>query len=143
MRTVMATLLLAGCGLSEALFSEEYTNAYCAHWVDCVDPAVLTFDGIEGTGDCVGLVAPKVVTMGLDCDFKRGKAKDCVRAMQTLTCEGDGTKFLFSPPTVCTEVYPGCDINFDEADADTDTDTDSDTDVDTDTDTDTDTDEGI
>ena len=125
-------LMLVGCGLPESDFSREYTQGWCDYYLACEDPAILLFDGIDGFEDCEPLVAPHVVTMGSVCKFKGGKAKDCLAAVEALTCPTD--EFAFTVPAECSAVYPGCDLSFDLEDEEPTSDEPPAEDSDTDTD---------
>jgi len=63
MRTILcglSLLTLAACGIDETVFIPDYTDHYCQALMDCDDPAVLTFDGIESKDDCLGMVGPEI-----------------------------------------------------------------------------------
>ena len=50
----LAAAMSVGCsfpGPNE--FVEGYTDSYCAYFMDCIDPAVLTFDGYTEVEQCV------------------------------------------------------------------------------------------
>ena len=103
--TWMFVALLVGCGPSEAEHAAEFTSAYCSWLLDCEDPAVLTFDGIQSFEDCEALIAPEATGYGTTCKYKGGNSKACIRAMNALSCPEDAS---FSMPPECSEVYLGC-----------------------------------
>ncbi len=107
MRAALATLLLAGCGIYEGDFVDQYTTNLCEHTLACSDNAELTFDGVLDVEDCFELRLGDVGAWGAGCKFRPGPAEDCLADMATLTCPpAEGT--LAERPVSCEGVYVDC-----------------------------------
>lgn len=109
-RVWMTGLLLwtVGCGETRSEFEASFTDQYCRLFVECGDPALLTFEGILTEEDCVREYQQPVVNWGLQCKYKRNRAKDCMGAMEVATCPAEGTEVWEAIPAECQEVFDGC-----------------------------------
>lgn len=103
----LALAMLAGCGVSRNEFVPEYAAAYCDFYMECGDPAQLTFDGVLTADDCLALYGPDIDAQAEACGFKNGKAKDCLGALEVATCPADGDVDAGLPVT-CHEVFVNC-----------------------------------
>lgn len=111
MRTILCGLLLttlAGCGIDETVFIPDYTDLYCDTVMECTDPAVLTFDGIESKDDCLGIIGPEIEAEIGYCDYSPKAAKKCVKAMELMGCPGEGQTVEDVLPVDCAAVTQAC-----------------------------------
>jgi len=113
-------LILAGCGLDETYFVPDYADRYCEAMLACASPAQLTFEGITGQDDCLGLVGPDIDAWGEGCKYKAGKAKKCLKAMEALACPAEGQTLDDVLPIECDEVYIQCAVTAGDDDDDDD-----------------------
>ncbi|MEQ1505120.1 MAG: hypothetical protein ABMB14_22995 [Myxococcota bacterium] len=107
-RWVAGVLLVAGCGPSESEFVVEYTDAYCAYYLDCSDPAILVFDGLDAIDDCVAVAGPENAARASGCKLERTAARACLDQMATVACPTDGTPVDEALPTACTATWKNC-----------------------------------
>ncbi len=109
MRTLSLTLLLlAGCGVDETVFIPDYTDLYCDALIECTDPAVLTFDGIDGKDDCLSTVGPELEDEVGRCDYSPKQAKRCLKAMEGMGCPGEDQSLADILPLDCATVSENC-----------------------------------
>lgn len=112
MRTFLCGLTLAttlaACGIDETVYIPDYTDLYCDAVMDCTDPAVLTFDGIESKDDCLAMVGPAIEAEVGYCDYNPKQAKKCLQAMETMGCPGDGQTIDDVIPVDCSGVTSAC-----------------------------------
>lgn len=111
MRAVAYGLLLTGligCGPHETRFIPDFADRFCDLVLECEDPAVLVFDGIEDREDCLSLYGNGIDSQGEGCKYKRKRGKRCLRAMELMTCPTDGTPLRDALPLECDEVYIKC-----------------------------------
>ncbi len=97
-----------GCGTNEGVFIPEYAQLYCAKQIECSGAATQLFNGVDGTDDCVAAFGPEVEATSDGCKYKGGKAKQCLTAIETLTCPANADPFDTVVPPICDEVYVKC-----------------------------------
>lgn len=113
----LVALALGACGPERSDFIEEYTGAYCDWMIRCVDPSLLTFDGIDSPAACATVYKAEVAGVGLGCKYKGRFAEDCVEETRNATCPTEGRAFPATPS--CLEVYTDCSTGFPETSFDT------------------------
>lgn len=105
-----ASLLSAACGkLSEEEFVYSYTESYCTKWLDCVDPALAVFDGIDSAEACEADIGNTLGDRANLCKLVRRNAEDCLLAMADMSCPSDGKDLDTELPSVCSFVWKNCD----------------------------------
>jgi len=105
----LSLLTLASCGLHETHFIPDYADLYCDAMLSCSTASELNFDGVASHEDCLGLIGSDVDGWGEGCKYKGGKAKKCLKAMEVLTCPGEGKLLDDVVPLECDEVYIKCE----------------------------------
>jgi hypothetical protein len=109
-RTTRALLtllpLIAACGTEELEFLETYNTLRCEHILACGDEAQLRFEGILSQETCEDRSLEDLSEWGLGCRYRPTAAQECLFAMETLTCPGDGA--LAERPPACQTVYFDC-----------------------------------
>ena len=111
MRAILAGLTLmtlAGCGIDETKFIPEYTQLYCEKYMECSDQAVRVFDGIDDIDQCLGTVGPQIEAEVGYCDYNPKAAKKCIKAMEAMTCPGEGQFLDDVVPLDCSEAVNAC-----------------------------------
>ena len=103
-------LSLASCGLDESYFVPDYADRYCDAFMSCSSSAQLMFEGIASHDDCLGLFGADVEAWGESCKYKGGKAKKCLKAMESLVCPVEGETLDDVLPIECEEVYIKCTV---------------------------------
>jgi hypothetical protein len=68
------------------------------------------FEGIASHDDCLGLFGADVEAWGESCKYKGGKAKKCLKAMESLVCPVEGETLDDVLPIECEEVYIKCTV---------------------------------
>jgi len=111
--------VLVGCGASEGKYLTDYTARYCELVFQCSDEAMLLFDGIESEEECNNLVGSDLQSFGGTCEEYDGRAaKDCLKAMDDMTCPAQGKSLDSALPAACSYVFLTCkepeDDNTDE-----------------------------
>lgn len=104
----LAALVLAGCGMEEADFVEEYTQVLCRQTMQCGDLAVLRFDGILDEEDCYEYRQEDVATWGVGCRYRARFAETCLAEMENATCPA-GSGIMPARPTSCDSIYVRCE----------------------------------
>jgi hypothetical protein len=117
---VVLAIALCGCGPGKTKFVPEYADAYCAFLFECGDPAQLTFDGMLELEDCLSVVGPEVDQQLATCKYHKGKAHDCLKALEVAPCPDEGEDFESAIPPVCDEVWTECPPAADDDPGDTD-----------------------
>ena len=103
------TCWLAACGPSESRFVVEYTDAYCAWYLDCGDSAQLVFDGVDTLEECRAIVGPDIADEADGCKLDRAPARACLDAMATLACPTDPEAELDDAlPAECATTWKKC-----------------------------------
>ncbi|MBW1879516.1 MAG: hypothetical protein JRJ84_14225 [Deltaproteobacteria bacterium] len=88
--TVAALAMLVGCGMSEDTYNDKALDAVCVWLVDC-------FDLYTDVDACIA--DSETVTVD-DCyDYSAKDAKECVDALEELTCDD------IEMPSACDNVY--------------------------------------
>jgi hypothetical protein len=92
---VSALVALAGCGINEEKFSEQFAEKYCEEWATCN-----TVDA-----PCPVSAAGTDTATAVECEFDKAKANECLDA--TLVCNADleGNEYV-EFPAPCLEVCP-------------------------------------
>lgn len=101
-------LALGACGPSESDFVLEYTDLYCAYYLDCADPAQLVFEGMDTVEECAGTFGPGFGEDAGACKLAKGDARKCLKAMELLTCPAEGTPLDAGLPPICDTVWKKC-----------------------------------
>lgn len=109
MKVGFGAWLLSACGPSEGDFVVEYTDAYCAWYLDCGDPAQLVFDGLDTIEECRALFGPDVAAQADTCKINRAAASRCLEAMDGLVCPTEeGAVLDDNLPAECTTTWKKC-----------------------------------
>jgi len=93
----LASLLALGasaCSFSESKFEKKASEASCEWTVEC-------FEGVFADVDAC-LEADSEMSDTDSCEYDSKAAKDCVDAIEELTCDDTGL------PSVCNDVYTNC-----------------------------------
>lgn len=98
----------AGCGPSEAAFVVDYTDAYCTWYLQCADPAILVFDGLDDVDTCKAVVGPEVAAEGAVCKVSKGAARACLDQLATVPCPEPGTLIEDAVPVACDSAWKKC-----------------------------------
>ena len=99
-------LLAGGCSYPDQNeFVDTYTDSYCTYFMDCIDPAILTFDGYTEVEQCVLEFKVEFALAGLDCKYKGRAAEACLQQMEQLSCPDPlaVTRDELPLPVVCVE----------------------------------------
>jgi len=107
-RSVVALLLFSACGASQMDFVLDYTDAVCSYALDCDDPALRVFDGVEDTTACEAVLGPAVLGQSQDCALVRRSARQCLDALAVLPCPSDGSAATDNLPPTCEAVWRKC-----------------------------------
>lgn len=108
MRWIVLAALATGC-YAEHDFVPAKTDAFCAFLLECTDPAVIAFDGMN-MEVCQGFWGPRFDEEGDTCrKFTRSVAQDCVAALELATCPEDGSPVSENLPEICSYVYTRCE----------------------------------
>jgi hypothetical protein len=110
-------VLMSACGTDRVDFIDAYTESYCTWMLRCVDPAILTFDGIDSVESCGLVYTAEVAAVGTGCKYKARYADDCADETRNASCPVDGRDFPVTPS--CIEVYADCASDFPESSFDT------------------------
>jgi hypothetical protein len=100
---------LVGCGepLPPEQYLTDFTDAYCAVWVECADPAALAFDG-RSVDDCLAEHGPRFAAQWQGCLVDDDNASACLAFLEgSATCPttGDVDDVL---PLECLEAWEKC-----------------------------------
>ena len=101
---------LVGCG--EKMVPEDYVDAYleqyCAYWLECSDPAQLTFEGTNSEEACLAIHGDRIASQWQGCKLVDKLATQCLDQMAALTCPADGAALDDQLPPVCATVWEKC-----------------------------------
>jgi hypothetical protein len=103
---LFAGALLVGCNPSETKFIDQYVAAECDYRVTCYDPAILQFYGYADAEGCVASFGPEFVTQHQGCTYDAVAAKQCVKALEELSCPAEGEDP--ADPEICGQVFTMC-----------------------------------
>ena len=108
-------ILAVGC-YAESDFVPAKTDAFCSLLIECTDPAVLAFDGIDES-TCQGVWGPIFKDEASRCKLRAGPAKECVAALESATCPSEGL-LIDQLPESCSSTYVNCTDVVDDTDTD-------------------------
>lgn len=107
MRLLTTSLLLLGGCYTESDFIPAKTTAFCQVLLECTDPAVLAFDGVDAQS-CEGVWGPRFQAEAQGCKVKGSAGKQCVSALETMACPTDGRPVQDHIPVVCASALQKC-----------------------------------
>lgn len=114
---------LAGCGLSEEAYVQDFVEADCAYLLECTSEPILAFQGWETEEDCRADRGPEVATLSANCVYDKKAAKACIDAVELQACVAEGEDREY--PAICQDVFTLCDGTDPDTGADTESDTDT------------------
>ena len=102
MRNLLLVTVLAGCGIDEEDFLEQYVDVYCTAVVeDCADEATLVL--FPDLGTCETMMTDLVgAERGESCVYDPKAAKDCLNESETASCDA---WFNEAGPAACSQIY--------------------------------------
>jgi hypothetical protein len=91
-RWMVAVGLVAGCGGKREAedYLVEFTDGYCAYYLECTDPAQLAFDGADSPEACVATNGPRFAEQWEGCALVQKNADRCLTFLQGSQCPADG-----------------------------------------------------
>jgi hypothetical protein len=101
---------LAACGPDEGEFVSDYTRAYCAYYLECSDPALAVFDGLDTMDECTAAFAPDVAQQAGSCQLFARSARECLTALEGLACPSSSLDPDDGLPAVCSDVWVDCAV---------------------------------
>lgn len=104
---------LAACGgnkLEEEDFVYTYTQQYCAVWLECSDPAMRVWDGLEGTEGCEAEIGPEMADKANGCKLVADNAQACLDKLADLACPADGQALDEALPIECEVAWKKCSL---------------------------------
>ena len=113
-RWIAVTVVLAGCGVSESKFHDEFSDAVCNKFEECAASADTDMEGMEGLEElfstlCGSLVQTVLTEAEKSCDYDKSAAKDCLDAIEKTSCDSDPLNVK-----ACEAVYGASCSVFDE-----------------------------
>lgn len=101
--------LLVACNkLSEEEFVYSYTEMYCTRGLECLDPALAVFDGINSTDACEAEIGDEMAAKAAGCKIVRKNAELCLEEMATLSCPAEGDDLDADLPSACPVSWKKC-----------------------------------
>ena len=96
-------LLIAGCGMSELVFLERYTEASCAALMACAEHTAAA-PGFSSQADCEAFTQGFINGAVAECDYHAGPAADCLADLAEADCAA-----ILGPVPVgaCRDAYTG------------------------------------
>jgi hypothetical protein len=101
---------LVACGPDEGAFVSDYTRAYCTYYLDCSDPALAVFDGLDTMDECTDAFAPGVAAQARSCQLFGRSARECLTALDGLACPVSSQDPNDGLPAVCSDVWVDCAV---------------------------------
>jgi hypothetical protein len=106
---VVGCALGASCGGGKATdFAAEYVDLYCAWYLDCADPALQVFDGMDTLEECQAAVGPAVADNAEACKLDRVPARACLDGLAVASCPAEGALLEESVPYECGFAFKDC-----------------------------------
>lgn len=106
---LVALVALASCGgrREPDAYLEEFTDTYCAVWMECADPAQLAFDGVD-VEDCVATNGARFEAQWQGCKLDSKAADRCLTFLAGTQCPADGGDLDAILPLDCSTAWEKC-----------------------------------
>lgn len=97
---ILAALTLTACGISAEDYNSRYSESYCEWALECLDSAVLDFNGWTDLDTCVPDFGGRFAASHESCVYDSKAAKQCLKAMKKHPCTSAP-----DVPDVCEVVF--------------------------------------